>query len=256
MESRKAKDGIRPLDEYTLRMLKIMTHEIRGPLVSAMAGLKVVLHGSYGGMDPGVSDKLRGLHAHLNRLLGQSDDFLMKACCVKDVFPAHRETLDLLDDVLAEVLDELSGELQSKRILMDRILAGMPAGTAVAASRLGMRIVFRNLIRNAVNYGGAGCTIVCGYQEQPDHHRLNVYNSGASIPAEKRERLFTKFGTIALAAEARDTGVGLGLFLSREIVCANGGTIWYEAPPGGSNFVFTVPKTPVPSLSDDNGAGI
>lgn len=246
MEAGEPTGGLRQFDENIVRMLKLMTHEIRGPLVSVMAGLKVVRHGCYGAMESGVSDKLEDLHAHLNRLLGTADDFLAKACCVEGALPARREPLNLPDEILAAVLNELSGELQANRVLVQPRLDGMPAGTVLTANRLGMKIVYRNLIRNAMTHGGAGCTIVCGYQERPDHHRLNVFNSGVAIPSDRRERLFTKFGTLESPEAPRKAGIGLGLYLAREIVRSHGGAIWYEGRPGGSDFVFTVPKAPAP----------
>lgn len=253
MDTREPEGGHRSHDEHILKMLRITAHEIRGPLVSIMAGLQVVLHGSYGGMDEGVSRKLQDLHAHLNRLLGNADECLGRACCVDGAVPMHPEPLHLEEDILAVVAEELSREVQTHQVSVLPRLEGMPAGTVVAASRLGMKIVFRNLMRNAVKYGAAGCTIVCGYQDQRHHHRMNVFNSGTPIPPECQGRLFTKFGTLANPAEPWKTGVGLGLHLTREIVHAHGGAIWYEAHPGGSNFVFTLPKVPAGDRRGEDG---
>lgn len=229
-----------------MKMMSLMTHEMRGPLVSVMAGLKLVRHGCFGAMDAGVSAKLDELGARLNRLLGTADDYLGLACCLENELRMPHEPLDLEEDVLAVVLDELSGEAQTNGTHLQRCLEGLPAGTRVAANRLGMKIVFRNLIRNAVRYGRAGCTVAFGYRAQPAHHRLNVFNSGTPIPSECRERLFTRFGTLGNHEQGRRVGVGLGLYLTREIVRTHGGEIWYEGLPEGSNFVFTVPKVPPP----------
>jgi hypothetical protein len=130
------------------------------------------------------------------RLLGNADECLGRACCVDGAVPMHPEPLHLEEDVLAVVAEELSREVQTHQVSVLPRLEGMPAGTVVAASRLGMKIVFRNLMRPAVKYGAAGCTIVCGYQDQRHHHRMNVYNSGTPIPPECQGRLFTKFGTL------------------------------------------------------------
>jgi len=241
-------------DEQLMNLVRLMTHEVRGSLVSVMAGLQVVLHGTYGAMDAAVSRKLGNLHAHLSRLLGTADDYLGLAGGSEGALFTSREALDLEDDVLAAVREELADEAERNRVLLRDGLAGMPAGTVVAANRLGMKIVFRNLIRNAVRHGGAGCTIVCGYREQPGLHRLNVFNSGTPIPADSRARLFTKFGTLDSRATSRNGGIGLGLYLTREIVRAHGGEIWYEGVPEGSDFVFTLPRTPAAGLDDGRGA--
>ncbi len=229
-----------------------MSHDIRGPLVSAMAGLQVLLRGSYGGMDAGVSGKLSDLHGHLTRVLGTADDLLAQACCLEGALCIRHEILDLQDDVLGVVLDELASELQNADIRLEWRLEGLPAGTVVVANKFGMRSVFRNLLRNAVKYGGPGSAVVCGYHDEGDHHRFNVYNSGRPIPREFRARLFTRFGAFCTAAAPGKIGVGLGLYLTREIVRAHGGSIRYEARTEGSDFVFTLPK--VPALAADNGS--
>lgn len=251
MKLRAIDAGLGPLDGHIVTLLMTLAHDIRGPIVSVMAGLQVVRNGGYGGMDAGVSEKIGQLHSGLGRLLGMADDYLGKACCMDGGLLAECEPLHLVDDVLAVVQDELACETRANPVFLDRLVAGVPAGAAVVASRLGMKIVYRNLIRNAVRHGGAGCAIVCGYEERDDHHRLNVYNTGTPIPPEDRDRLFAKFGTLGRPGAPGCAGVGLGLYLVREVVRSHGGAIWYEARPAGSDFVFTLPKAPPAS----RGAG-
>jgi len=93
-----------------------------------------------------------------------------------------------------------------------------------------------------MKHGGQGCTIAFGYQDHGDYYRLNVYNTGKPIPEDRRANLFTKFGRVGQEGEALREGVGMGLFLIKEIINQHGGEIWYEAKHDGSDFVFTLPK--------------
>jgi signal transduction histidine kinase len=114
--------------------------------------------------------------------------------------------------------------------------------------RLWLKMVFRNLLKNAVRYGHKEGMITIGFEDQGSCYRLNVYNSGKPIPKEYRERLFTKVmgnGNRENGKE-RANGTGLGLYLIHKVIQKLGGEIWYEAKENGSNFVFTLPPKSEP----------
>ena len=114
---------------------------------------------------------------------------------------------------------------------------------SIRTNGIWLKMVFRNLLRNAVRYGHKEGTITIGFEDQGSCYRLNVYNSGKPIPEEYRERLFTKVmgsGNRENGKERAD-GTGLGLYLIHKVIQKLGGDIWYEAKENGSNFVFTLP---------------
>jgi PAS domain S-box-containing protein len=233
----------RVLNEHILRMLMVMSHDVRGPLVAMAATLKLLIRGSFGHMDESVGNVLHDLMVRVVRLLGTAEDCLGKASSVDGSLVVERQTLDLRQDIIDPILDELSEDIEKQEVRIDNRLGAIPAGKIpIRADRVWLKTVFRNLFRNAVKYGGRGCTIAFGFEDHGDCYRLNVYNSGRPIPEEHRDRLFTRFGRIREGeAESRD-GMGLGLFLIREIIQKHGGDIWYEAKHHGSDFVFTIGK--------------
>ncbi|HBD08640.1 MAG TPA: hypothetical protein DCZ69_10300 [Syntrophobacteraceae bacterium] len=233
----------RKLNEHILRMLMVMSHDIRGPLVAMAATIKLLIRGSFGHMDESVGNVLQDLMVRVVRLLGTAEDCLGKASSVDGSLVIDRQILDLRQDIIDPILDEISEDIQKQEIKIDNRLGAIPAGTIpIRADKVWLKTVFRNLFKNAVKYGGRGCTIAFGFEDHGDYYRLNVYNSGRPIPEEHQGRLFTRFGRIReVDAESRD-GMGLGLFLIKEIIQKHGGNIWYEAKPHGSDFVFTIGK--------------
>ncbi len=232
---------VREMNDHILSMLMIMSHDLRGPLVSMAAGLKLLVRGSFGAMDESVARTLKGLLSQAVRLNGIVEDCLARAVAVEGFDGMQRESLDLREEIIDPVLEELADEIQAARITIDSRLGSIPAGAvSLHASRRWLKSVYRNLFKNAVQYGGKGCTIAFGYEDQGDRYRLNVYNTGEPVAEEHRDGLFMKFGRIG-AKNAFD-GVGLGLYLVREIIRRHGGDIWYEAARTGSNFVFTICK--------------
>ncbi|MBN1105392.1 MAG: sensor histidine kinase, partial [Deltaproteobacteria bacterium] len=108
--------------------------------------------------------------------------------------------------------------------------------------RFWLKFVFRNLLRNAIKYGGTALKLAVGFRNQDTHVRINIYNSGRPIPPESSRQLFTQFGQCPPSREGKSDGLGLGLYLVRLAIERHGGNIWYEAKRHGSNFVFTLAR--------------
>ena len=163
---------------------------------------------------------------------------------MEEEFESEAECLYSIQDILKPVLEELSLEIKDRRIEMDRQLQPFFTDkTFLKGNKIWLKTIFRNLIRNAIKYSEEGSTIAIGFQRRGSYCQLNFYNDGNPIPEQWRDRLFTKFGCIAEAAERNgsDEGMGLGLYLTKKIIQKQGGDIWYEAKEHGSNFVFTLP---------------
>jgi signal transduction histidine kinase len=101
--------------------------------------------------------------------------------------------------------------------------------------------VLGNLITNAVKFSERGSTIVLDVEPVEGAARFSVKDSGVGIPNEKLKLIFERFWQ---AGGNDRRGLGLGLYISRCLVEAHGGTIWAESTPGaGSTFFFTVPAS-------------
>jgi signal transduction histidine kinase len=158
-----------------------------------------------------------------------------------------------MKDLLIPVLKELSSELKGHHLMIDQRLHAMSnKPVSIRTNRIWLKMVFRNLLNNAVKYGDKEGMITIGFEDQGSCYRLNVYNSGKPIPEEYRERLFARWmgnGNDQNGKEAAD-GTGLGLYLVNKVVQKLGGEIWYEARENGSNFIFTLPPRSEPCLKN------
>lgn len=100
--------------------------------------------------------------------------------------------------------------------------------------------ILGNLLHNAVKFSPEGGRIRVSATAEANSVRICVEDAGPGIPPEERERIFDKFAVIP--QRKATAGVGLGLFISRELVRLHGGAIWVEDTPlGGSRFCFTLP---------------
>jgi signal transduction histidine kinase len=101
--------------------------------------------------------------------------------------------------------------------------------------------VVTNLLDNAIKYSPDGGRIdVELTQPTPERARLTVRDRGIGIPSDQQAQIFDRYHQAH--ADSHRSGLGLGLYLSREIVERHGGRLWAEAADGdGTSFVADIP---------------
>ena len=233
------------LNEKILNTIKAMSHDVRGSLLSISATLKLLSRGHYGKMNEAVGNRIKELFSKTSGLIGITEEYLGRGLSIDDDFDTEFESLDLMKEILIPVLKEISRELRGHRLLIDHRLHAMSnKPICVRTNRIWLKMVFRNLLKNAIKYGDKEGVIAIGFEDQGSCYRLNVYNSGKPVPETYRKKLFTKFmgnGKRENRGEETD-GMGLGLYFIQKVIQKLGGKIWYEAKENGSNFLFTLPS--------------
>jgi signal transduction histidine kinase len=102
--------------------------------------------------------------------------------------------------------------------------------------------VFGNLLDNAISYSPAGSPIDVVMEEEGKSIVFRVHNGGPPIPADRVPTIFDAFRRGTSAGNSR--GLGLGLFIVRQIVFAHGGTVTVASSEGeGTTFSVRLPKT-------------
>lgn len=105
--------------------------------------------------------------------------------------------------------------------------------------------VLSNLVGNAIKHGAPGSPITITLEGEPDEVLLSVHNTGVPIPEAQLKQIFLPFksGKIDGGEEVQGKSIGLGLYISEEIVAAHGGTISVDSSAGrGTRFVVRLPK--------------
>jgi len=221
-------------EKHILDMLSIATHDIRGPLSSIGSMIKLLIRGAFGAIDESVKVTLSDISGRMIRLEKLLGEYLCKSSIMNVKMP-EKEYLDLREDIIDPILDEFLSEIEGNKIRIDNRLGAIPGNKiTIKANARWIKIVYRNLIRNAIKYAASG-QIAFGFEDKGDHYRLNIYNSGPPVPEERRTNIFEKF-------ESSDS-TGLGLAICRNLIQKHGGKMWYENTwDNHPNFVFTIPK--------------
>jgi signal transduction histidine kinase len=183
---------------------------------------------------------LRSMARQTDRLTRLVDDLLDTSRIQAGRFELERVPVDLLP-LVREVMERF--ELRGNEGL--RFVLEAPE-QAVEGIWDGPRLeqVITNLLANAVRYSPQGGTVRVSFHLSPEAVELRVRDEGIGIPAESIALLFQPFARASNATARHFGGLGLGLFICREIVQRHGGTIWAESPGAqlGSCFHVRLPR--------------
>lgn len=172
--------------------------------------------------------------------------------------------LDKLTDLIGDLLDVTkieAGKIQFKREYFDfaklvhEVAESMQLitqkHTLVVHGSVSQRIygdrdrigqVITNLISNAIKYSPRAGKIIISYRMKQNSIELSVQDFGLGIPKKKKEMVFERFFRVSGPNTQTFPGLGLGLYISSEIIKRQGGEIWVESVRGkGSTFYFSLP---------------
>ncbi|RKH73326.1 PAS domain S-box protein [Corallococcus interemptor] len=231
-----AQESIRARDEF----LSIASHELKTPLTSMRLRLQQLesnLMGSRPLSKERMSKMLEVFKEQLQRLAHLADHLL-------DVSRINEKRLDLrLEDMdLVAVASHVAGHVAEqfhKAGCEFELVSREPVWGHW--DRLRMEQVMLNLLTNAMKYG-AGSPIRMEVTSHDGMARLIVTDHGMGIPIESQARIFERFER---ASSRNYGGLGLGLFITRRIIEAHGGSIRVESEPGhGAKFIVELPPRP------------
>jgi signal transduction histidine kinase len=231
-------DTIRRLgrqDTLKNEFLAMITHDIRTP-TSVIAGFAETLRWRW--HELAEEDKLECLDAILRSGRNLShivDTGLDVALIESGEFSVSPQTFDLAEQI-EQTVGDLAAPGNRDRITLT-IAQGLPA---VYADRDRHWRVLTNLISNAMKYSAADEPIEIDVCAKGGDVQVEVRDHGVGIGAAELPMLFRKFSRVGSRNGVR--GSGLGLYICKRIVEAQGGRIWAESRPGeGTVFVYTLP---------------
>jgi PAS domain S-box-containing protein len=234
-EREKAEQALRESSEKLKLFAYSVAHDLKSPAVGIF-GLTRLLHKHYSPVldERGklYCDQILKSSEHLAALVDEINAYV----AAKEA-PLRVEEVSL-QEVLQMVQDEFSPRLRVRQIQWILALNAREA----RADRLALLRLFRNLVDNALKYGGDPLTeIRVGCRELEDAYLFSVSDNGVGISREAAEKIF---GLFQRDNDSWGTeGTGLGLAIVKELVERHRGKVWVEAGAGGgTTFFFTISK--------------
>jgi signal transduction histidine kinase len=239
---RENRRAIRMRDEF----LCICSHELRTPLQALMLHTQLqqrrILGSKEGTLEPGrilkVFEKIEAQHGRLARLI----ESMLDLALIRVGQLSLRRTQVELTQLVGQVLESLEAPLRAAGCAVTFAPHGPILGVWDATR---LEQVFFNLLTNAMRYG-AQHPIHVGADVDADAGRAIVWvrDHGKGIAPADQRRIFRRFERGVKTSEI--SGLGLGLYISRKIVEAHGGSLRVESPPGeGATFTVELPQVAV-----------
>jgi PAS domain S-box-containing protein len=229
-------DGQKILQRQKDDFLGIASHELKTPVTSIKAYAQVL-----GAMltkegELKKADMVQRMDAQVNRLTNLIGDLLDVTKINAGKLQFNRNWFDF-NRVISETVEDLQHTTQRHKLIMEFTETGR-----VYADRDRVSQVIINLITNAIKYSPYSDTIIIKTMITDGQAILSVKDFGLGIPADKIDMVFEQFYRVSGNKQNTFPGLGLGLYISSEIVKREGGTIWVNSTEGkGSDFCFSLP---------------
>lgn len=232
---------LKTLDETKDEFISMASHQLRTPLTSVKGYLSMVLEGDAGEITDMQRKLLDQAFVSSQRMVYLIADLLNLSRLRTGKF-----IIDAVPTNLAKVIEEEVGQLKAGAASRDLTLNYDPPKDfpVFMLDETKIRQVIMNFTDNAIYYTPAGGHIELKLVETAKTIEFTVTDDGIGIPRSEQSKLFTKFFRAGNAKKARPDGTGLGLFMVRKVIVAQGGNIIFKSQEGkGSTFGFAFDKS-------------
>ncbi len=220
--------------------VSIATHELKTPVTSIMLYNQVLQDKFEKERNIEAGVMLTKMDGQLKKLASLIDDLLDVTKVDGGKLQFHIGVFDF-NELVTDIIDEMQLTTTNHQIIKRlgniKIING-------DRDRIGQ--VITNFLSNAIKYSPHNEKIIVTTSGNERQVKLCVQDFGIGVPNDKLEKVFERFFR---AGDAKDTfaGLGLGLFISDEIIKRHGGRIWVKSIKGkGSSFCFTIPVKQMP----------
>jgi PAS domain S-box-containing protein len=232
---------LRALDVAKDEFVSIASHQLRSPLTAIKGYTGMLLDGDSGP----INDKQR---KYLGEMKHANDRMISLITALLDVSrvdlgvftfePAPTDFTKVATDVLAE----LDSSIKSKKLRVEtNFEEGIPL---IQADPKITRMIFQNLLTNAVKYTNAEGKISFGIKKEGPSLLVSVADTGYGIPENVQSKIFTKMFRADNARANDPDGTGLGLYVVKQTIEKIGGKIWFESKENqGTTFYISIPLT-------------
>ncbi len=237
---KKANDKLKAMDETKDEFISMASHQLRTPLTSVKGYVSMVLEGDAGPITDMQKKLLEQSFISSQRMVFLIADLLNLSRLktgkfVIDALPTN------LSDVIAGEVQQLRETAAGKNMTLTY---NQPDSfPTLMLDETKIRQVIMNFVDNAIYYTPAGGKIDISLTENDKSVEFRVKDNGIGVPESEQHNLFNKFFRAKNAQKARPDGTGLGLFMAKKVIVAQGGALIFESKVGkGSTFGFSFAK--------------
>ncbi|HVC34593.1 MAG TPA: GAF domain-containing sensor histidine kinase [Chloroflexota bacterium] len=234
--------------EARQEFLGIVSHELKTPVAVMRAYTELLLRRAEKGGRSGEIDVLRRMGDQAERMLAMIEQLLDSRRLEAGLLALEIGHFDFAD-LVRKVAHDVELTARSHQILVDA-----PRRATIRADRRRIEEVITNLLDNAVKYSppGGAVRVRVGREAEGTHDEsllLSVSDDGPGVGSQDRSHVFERFYQAPGRLHKGRAGLGLGLYISRELARRHGGDVWLESERGrGAIFYVRLPVAGPPNL--------
>lgn len=226
-------EEVKALNARKDEFIGLASHELKTPLTSVAGYLEILSRMAADEKSQLFLHKTRQQVKKLNALV---DDLLDVTKIESGKLPFSEERFDIRR-VVEDVIELISHSNHQFQFVLNTEVDEL----FITGDPHRIEQVLTNLLTNAVRYSPGTDRVELLLSEEEECALIGVKDYGVGIPEDKLEEIFSRFYRVD-ETKSQASGLGLGLYLSQEIVSRHGGTIWAESQPGeGSTFWVSLP---------------
>ncbi|MGH6636371.1 MAG: ATP-binding protein [Gammaproteobacteria bacterium] len=226
----------------------LLSHEMKTPLTSAREFVSIVLDGLAGSLSEAQREYLSYARESCDQMTLGLNDLLDSTRLETGKLHIALQP-GCVSTLVARVVVSMAPQAQDKRIQLEQSIA--PDLPQVLMDEKRITQVLTNLLSNALKFTPERGEVSVRVGNDPERPRcvlVSVSDTGRGIEPAQLDQVFDRLYQIRSGDATIEGGLGLGLYICREVVRLHGGEIWVDSTPGeGSTFFFTVPKC-VPAI--------
>ena len=240
VELRAAHKKLKKLDKAKSEFISIASHQLRTPLTVIKGYISMMLEGNFGKLTKKVVSSLEKVYDSNERLIRLVENLLNISRIESGRLQLNFEIIQF-EYLVSDVLEELSGNAKKKGLLLSYKLPRKPL-PKVKVDEEKIRQVVMNLIDNAIKYTDKD-RVTVSLKSLGQNIEFCISDNGIGIKKEDLPNLFKKFFRGSNTPLVHTEGIGLGLYVARQMIEAHGGRIWAESQgqEKGSRFCFLLP---------------
>lgn len=236
----KAYEDLKILDDKKSEFISVAAHQLRTPLSGIKWSMGMMLTEELGPLSSEQREVLTQMNTTNDRVISIINDLLDIDLLSRDKSSYEFQTINLTT-IIDETLKDLEPQAKSKNVSINTSGIQRDALTAeVDPDKI--RIVFQNLIDNAIKYSDPGDTVTITGIKVNTMLQFSIRDEGIGIPAIEQQEIFERFFRAENAVRKITEGSGVGLFIVKKVVEDHNGRIWFESAENqGTTFQVSIP---------------
>ncbi len=224
------------LDKRKDEFISMASHELKTPVTSLKGFLGLLQRRLTMQGDEKTLHYLTRMDAQINKLIKLIND-LLDLSKMQTGQLIYREECFALDELVQEIVENVQETTQTHHLQLEGQIHAEVFGDR---DRIGQVLI--NLLNNAIKYSQQADTVLVRVAKDQNRVHISVQDFGIGVAEEYQQQIFERFYQIADTEEQTYPGLGIGLYISCEIIKRHGGKLWVESKKGhGATFHFTLP---------------